>query len=60
VGPRELCSNLNNLQTFLSLIWPKQCLPKLKTFQIIYRSIGFELRNKFPYWNFFRFAMEFE
>jgi hypothetical protein len=44
----------------LKLILSKGDLPDLKNFEIKYGSVGFELWNKFPYWNFSIFAMECE
>jgi hypothetical protein len=57
VGP---VINLKYSKSHSNLTRPKKDASKLKKFQIKYDREGFDVRNNFPYWNFFIFQMEFE
>jgi hypothetical protein len=49
-----------DFQTESNLFCSRGDLLELEKIEIKYESVGFEIRNKFPYWNFSRFEMGFK
>jgi hypothetical protein len=56
VGPVLIKSKFRNGQNHSNLIQTKTILPELENFGIKYEVVGFEAMNKYPYWNFNKFA----
>jgi hypothetical protein len=59
-GFKPVQTDSNQFKINSNLIRSKQDLPKLENVELKYNLEGFEIRNKFPYWKFYRFEMYFE
>jgi hypothetical protein len=60
VGPAASLNNFKIFQIRSNMVQCKTSLPELKKFERKYDFEGFDIRNIFTYWKFFRFGKGFE